>query len=71
MEKNWLNLMNLFKRILTSTAIVHNLKNKKKICNELVEETSSEFRSSEKRINSDTLIDKYKTEGRSLKDFRN
>ena len=30
MEKNWLNLMNLFKRILTSTAIVHNLKNKKK-----------------------------------------
>ena len=43
----------------------------KKWFNELVEERSSKFRSLERRINLDNLIYKYKTEGRSLKDFRN
>ena len=48
------------------------MKNKKKnIFNELVEKTSSEFRSLEKRINPDNLIYKYKIERRSPKDFRN
>ena len=44
---------------------------KKKIFNELVEKTSSEFRSLEKRINPDNLIYEYKIERRSPKDFRN
>ena len=30
MEKNWLNLMNLFKNILISTEIVYHLMNKEK-----------------------------------------
>ena len=39
--------------------------------NKLVEEKSSEFRNLEKRSNPDDLIQKHKTEGRILKDFRN
>ena len=42
---------------------------KQKKINELVEERSSEFRNLEKEINPDNLIYKYKTEGRSPKDF--
>ena len=38
--------------------------------NEPAEERSSEFRNLEKRITPDNLIHKYKTEGRSPKDFR-
>ena len=56
MEINWLNLMNL--------------KNKN-IFNELVEERASEFQNLGKLINSDTLIYKYKTEGRRSNVFRN
>ena len=47
MENNWLNLMNLFKKILISTEIVYHLNNKK-IFNELVEERSFEFKNLEK-----------------------
>ena len=39
--------------------------------NKLVEEKSSEFRNLERRSNPDDLIQKHKTEGRILKDFRN
>ena len=44
-------------------------KPKKYIFNEFVEEKSSELMNLEKRINPDNLIYKYKTEGRSPKDF--
>ena len=71
MENNCLNLMNLFKRILISTEIAYHLKNKKKIFNELTKERSSELSNLEKKINPNNLINKYKTEGRSLKDLRN
>ena len=60
----------LTKKILISTEIAYHLKSKKTF-NKLVEERSSEFWNLEKRINRNNLIDKYKTEGRSLKDFRN
>ena len=70
MENNWLNLMNLLKRILTSTEIVYHMKNKK-IFNELIRERPSEFHNLEKRINLNNLIYKYKIEGKSPKDFRN
>ena len=62
--------MNLLKRILVLTEIVYHLKNKK-IFNRLLEERPPEFRNLEKRINSDNLIQKYKTEERIPKDFRN
>ena len=71
MRNSWLNLINLLKRILTSTEIVYRLKNKKKTFNKLVNETSFEYMNLEKRINPDNLIYKYKTEGISLKDIRN
>ena len=70
MENNWLKLMNLLKRISISTDIAYHLKNKK-IFNELIRQRSSEFWNLAKRINSDNLIYKYKTEGISPKDFRN
>ena len=60
--------MNLLNRILISTEIAYNLKNKR-ISNELVKERSSEFRNLEKKINPDNLIYKYKTDGMSPKDF--
>ena len=66
MENNWLNLMNLVKTILISTEIVHHLKDKKKKINKLAEERSSGFRN---KSNTDSLICKYKTEGRSPKDL--
>ena len=54
MEINLFNLMKLLKRILTLTEIEKKNKNKKKEqkkkFNELVEERSSKFRNSEKRI---------------------
>ena len=72
MKKNWLNLMAVLKSILISTEIAYRLKIKKfKKKKKNVEERSSEFWNLEKRINSDNLIYTYKTEGRSLKDFRN
>ena len=43
----------------------------KKIFNELIKDRSSEFWNLKKRINPDNLIYKKKTEGRSLKDFKN
>ena len=42
MENNCLDLMNLLKRILISTELVYHMKNKK-ILNELIRESSSEF----------------------------
>ena len=64
--------MNLLKRILISTWIAYHLKNKaKKIFHKLFQKWPSEFWNLEKRIDPDNLICKYKTEGRSLKDFRN
>ena len=55
MEINLFDLMKLLKRILTLTKIEKKNKNKKKkrtkkMFNELVEERSSKFRNSEKRI---------------------
>ena len=70
MENNWLNLMNLLKRILILTEIVYHMKNKK-IFNELIRKRLSEFHNLEKRINPNNLIYRYKTDGKSLKDFRN
>ena len=69
MENNWLNLINLSKRILISTEIAQDLK--KNIFKELVEEKSSELKNLEERINSDNMIYKYKTEVKSPKYFRN
>ena len=70
MENNWLNLMNLLKRILILTEIVYHMKNKK-IFNELIRKRLSEFDNLEKRINPNNLIYRYKTDGKSPKDFRN
>ena len=47
MESNWLNLMNLLKKILIWTEIAYHLKIKK-MFNELVQKRSSEFWKSEK-----------------------
>ena len=69
MENNWLNLINLSKRILISTEIAQDLK--KNISKELVEEKSSELKDLEERINPDNMIYKYKTEVKSPKYFRN
>ena len=44
---------------------------KKKIFNNLITERFSDFWNLEKRTNSDNMIYKYKSEGRSPKDFRN
>ena len=49
MESNWLNLMNILKKILIWTEIAYHLKNKK-IFTELVEESSSEIKNLEKII---------------------
>ena len=70
MENNWLNLMNLLKRILILTEIVYHMKNKK-IFNELIRKRLSEFHNLEKRINPNNLIYRYKTGGKSPKDLRN
>ena len=69
MGNNWFNLINLLKRMLISTEIVH--QSKKKNIYELAQEGPYEFRDLEKRINPDNLIYNYKTESISLKDFRN
>ena len=61
--------MNFLKRILILTKIGYHTK--KKIFNELIREKPSELYNLEKKINPDNLIYKYKTEGRSPKDFRN
>ena len=53
MENNWLNLMNLLKRILVSTEIVYHFKNKNKQTNKkinkLIEERSSDFSNLKKK----------------------
>ena len=64
------NLMHLLKRTLISTEIAYHLKNKK-IFNELIKETPSEFWNLGKIINSDNLIYNCKTKERSPKHFRN
>ena len=69
MGNNWLNLLNLLKRILILTEIAQN-KNKK-ILNALLEKRSSEIINLGKIINPDNLIYNYKTERKSPKNFRN
>ena len=69
MENNWMNLMNLLSKTLTSKEIVYHLKNKN-IFNELAKERSSEFKNMEKN-NSDNLIYACKNEGINPKDFTN
>ena len=71
MENNWLNLMKLLKRILILTEIVYHLKNQKQIFNELVEEKSYKFQDLKEKSNPNHLIQKYKTEGISAKNFSN
>ena len=70
MEYNWFNLTKFLKRILISPEIVYHLNNKKMFQN-FVKERSFEFRYLKKIINPVNLIYKYKTEGRSPRDFRN
>ena len=53
--------MNLLKRILVSTKVVYHLR-KKNMFHELISESSSELRNSEKGTNPGNLIYKYKTE---------
>ena len=65
MEKNWLDLMNLSRKILISTAIVYHLMKK----NLIEEEKSYEFQNLKEKINPNNLIYKYKTVGRSPKDL--
>ena len=67
MENNWLNLINLLKKILPSKEIVHYLINKE-IFNRLVERKSYEFQNPKEKSNSNNLIHNYKTDGRSSKD---
>ena len=71
MENNWLNTTKFLKRILILIEIVYHLKNVKKIFNELVEEKSYEFQNLKEKINPSNLIYKYKTKGRSQKNFSN
>ena len=56
--------MNLLKRILKSTEIVHHLMDKKKRFNKLVEEKSYGFQNLKEKINPNNLIYNYKTEGK-------
>ena len=66
-----MNLINLLKKDFNiDRDSILDEEQKKKI-NELIGKSSFEFRNLEKRINPDNLIYKYKTEGRSPKDFRN
>ena len=71
MKNNWLNLMNLLKKILILTETIYHLKNKNTYIMNLLKKKSSEFTNLEKKINSDNLIYKYKTKGISPKDFSN
>ena len=71
MENNWLNITKFLKRILILIEIVYHLKNVKKIFNELVEEKSYKFQNLKEKSNPSNLIYKYKTKGRSPKDFSN
>ena len=71
MENNWLNLINRLKRILISKEIVYHMKNKKKYLINLLEKDLLNFIFQKKRINTNNLIYKYKTEGMSPKDFGN
>ena len=70
MENNRLNLIKLLKKILISVEIVYHLKNQKKI-NKFLEEKSYKFNNLKEKINLDNLIYKYKTEGKTSKDFSN
>ena len=71
MGNNWLNLMNLLKRILISTEIVYHLMNKEKYLMNLLKKSLLNFRTQKKKIDTSNLIYKYKTEGSSPKDFSN
>ena len=64
MENNWLNLMNLLKRILISTKVAYYLK--KKYFMNLLQKGLLNSKI-QKRVNPDNLIYKYETEGRVFK----
>ena len=63
------NLIKLLKSILILTEIVYHLKNKQKYLMNLLKKNSYEFLDLKEKINSNNLIYKYKTKGRSVKDF--
>ena len=70
MENKWLNLMNLFKKIVILTEKAYHLKNEK-IFNELPKEKSYEFQNLKEKINPNNVIYKCKPERRSPKEFNN
>ena len=63
-EKELVDLINIFKKILISIETVHHIKNV------LLDETAYEFDSIKNKINPNKLIHNFMTEERSPKDFR-
>ena len=61
--------MNLLKKILIPTEIVHHLTNKKKYLIDLLKKNLMNFRIRKNKLILIILIYKYNTEGRSSKDF--
>ena len=71
MGKNWLNLMNLLKKILISTQIVYrSLNEQKKVFNRLGKENFYKFHDLKEKKHPNNLVYEFKTEG-STKDFSN
>ena len=68
-ENNWLNLIDLLKKILIPTETVHHLTNKKKYLIDLLKKNLMNFRIRKNKLILIILIYKYNTEGRSAKDF--
>ena len=68
-ENNWLNLIDLLKKILIPTETVHHLTNKKKYLIDLLKKNLMNFRIRKNKLILIILIYKYNTEGRSSKDF--
>ena len=63
-EKELVDLINIFKKILISIETVHHIKNV------ILDETAYEFDSIKNKINPNKLIHNFMTEERSPKDFR-
>ena len=63
-EKELVDLINIFKKILISIETVHHIKNV------LLDEAAYEFDSIKNKINPNKLIHNFMTEERSPKDFR-
>ena len=68
-ENNWLNLIDLLKKILIPTETVHHLTNKKKYLIDLLKKNLMNFRIRKNKLILIILIYKYNTEGRSSNDF--